>query len=261
MIIIYSKEDIKSLMLKLGLLYKDISFLSLKMKKAERDSIESNLDLIGETCLIDTLRNIEDEYASFEEIDYEHQSNNINKILKKKNSTMQLKIEDTYISLLYLNDKCGSQFYPFDKLKKFPFKENEKKIYEKLILPYLEIEHTIMEIIGIENFYKVHSRGIAKKKTKIIKSNPAVLPLLTILEKEIIPVLNLRIEEKYLFYKFITIADIFLLSLFYRLNLFDLIPDDLKNRNKIVFSKIWNLTNSDIFKKAALNKYNKHTLR
>ncbi len=261
MIIIYSKEDIKALMLKFALLQKGISFVSLKMKKSERDNIDSDIDLIGETCLIDTLRNIEEEYESFDKIEYDHQANNINKMLKKKNSAVKLTIEDIYIALQYINDKSGSVFYHFERTKRFLFKENEKQIYERLIEPYLEIEKFILNTIGVENFYKIHSRGVAKKKAKIIKSNEQIEPILKILSTEIFPVLDKRYEEEFLFYKFITLADIFLLSLIYRMSLFDLFPEEFKRTNKKILDKITKLTSTDVFKKSSLNKYNKHILR
>ena len=168
MIIIYSKEDVKTLILKYALLNKEVSFVSCKMKKSERDRINNELDFLGETHIIDTLKTIEDEHEeNYNKKEYPPTTSKLNKLIDKKVENKSLKIDDILISLRYLDDKCSTPyFYPYDFVKRYQLKQIENKFYKDFVEIYFKIEEQILNIIGVETFYKIHSRGIAKKKIK-----------------------------------------------------------------------------------------------
>ena len=261
MIIIYSKEDVKTLILKYALLNKEVSFVSCKMKKSERDRINNELDFLGETHIIDTLKTIEDEHEeNYNKKEYPPTTSKLNKLIDKKVENKSLKIDDILISLRYLDDKCSTPyFYPYDFVKRYQLKQIENKFYKDFVEIYFKIEEQILNIIGVETFYKIHSRGIAKKKIKEVKNIKEIELINSYFKKNLIPSISNRTEKKHLFFNYLTIPDIFIYSIYYRMNLFgildlNLFSIELKNKFETIF-------NSHNFKKASLNKCHRNIVK
>ncbi len=181
---------------------------------------------------------------------------------KNKQSTFSdsqpLIIEDIIIAIRYLDDKLDSPYlFPVDLIKRHMFFHVLNDINQQIILPFIKIEDLLKKFLGFDEFVRMSNRPLAKKTTKSIYNELIIFDDFNKSLLKLLELLYIRFEKKHLLFNYISIIDILILPLFFRLNLIDYFkyyPHPEKYNN--LFKKIMKLSEEQYCKKACFNKCN-----